>query len=182
MSVPKPWRAAAFAKKRMARPVGGAQAGGNCTFPRAGAAAGRSWVLWTQHACRRVEPLARRGLQDRLGWGSNAGTAPSKFRPPPQPSPCPGAGARTSTARHSEPRLHFTMQNALFLERPQFSQSAQRRLAAAWWTRTANGRRRRRWTTARRWCCPSARFAHLVPPPGRGGRPGRSSRWPADLG
>ena len=71
-SIPWPCRAPAFAEKRPARPVGGAAAGGICTFPLAGG---------------------------RLGWGSNAGTAPTKFRPPPQPSPCPGAGARTSVAR-----------------------------------------------------------------------------------
>ena len=106
-----------FTEKRMAaRQVVNAAACGKCPFPRAGAAAGRAWVLWTQHACRRVEPLARRGLQDRLGWGSNAGTAPAMSRPPPQPSPCPGAGARTSVARTLGVRRSFTMRNVLILE------------------------------------------------------------------
>ena len=115
-SGPCPYRRPLFAEKRMAARQGvNAAASGKCSFPRAGAAAGRAWVQWTQHACCRGEPLARRGLQDRRGWGSNAGTALAEFRPPPQPSPCPGAGARTSAARPLEPRSRFTMQNVLFL-------------------------------------------------------------------
>ena len=61
-----------FAEKRLVRHDSAAAARGNCSFPRAGG---------------------------RRGWGSNAGTAPARFRPPPQPSPCPGAGARTLVAR-----------------------------------------------------------------------------------
>ena len=37
---------------------------------RAGAAAGRAWVLWTLHACRWAKALAWRGLQDGMGRGS----------------------------------------------------------------------------------------------------------------
>ena len=115
MSIPQPWRATAFAEKRPERPVGGAEAGGICTFPRAGG---------------------------RLGWGSNAGTALAEFRPPRQPvlqtapsqrlgpaagvlgpqdpntsgrSPCPGEGAKSSAAGNSDAMRNFTMQNDLFL-------------------------------------------------------------------
>ena len=104
---------------------------GKCSFPRAGAAAGRAWVQWTQHTCRRVEPLARRGLQDRLGWGSNAGTALAKFRPPPQPSPCPGAGARSLVAGILGVRRSFTMWNVLFLMRASSPPSTQLRRFAS---------------------------------------------------
>ena len=62
-------------------------------LPRAGAAAGRVWVLWTQHACRWAKPLAWRGLQDGLGRGSKPGRRCACIRPPSQPSPCPGEGA-----------------------------------------------------------------------------------------
>ena len=39
--------------------------------PREGAAAGRAWILWTQHVCRWAKPLAWRGMQDGLGRGRN---------------------------------------------------------------------------------------------------------------
>ena len=88
-SRPGPWRGPLFAEKRMAaRQVVNAAASGKCSFPRAGG---------------------------RLGWGSNAGTAPARFRPPPQPSPCPGAGAITSVARTFGVRRIFTMRNDLFV-------------------------------------------------------------------
>ena len=116
MSIPSLCRRPLFTEKRMAaRQVVNAAACGKCPFPRAGAAAGRAWVQWTQHTCRRVEPLGRRGLQDRPGWGSIAGTAPARFRPPPQPSPCPGAGARSLVAGILGVRRSFTMWNVLFL-------------------------------------------------------------------
>ena len=143
MSIPQPLRAAAFAKKRMARPVGGAEAGGNCTFPRAG---GRARTCDSPEGCGvpgESEPHAG-GEVGWLGWGSNAGTALAEFRPPPLPvlqtapshrlgpaagvlgpqdpstsgrSPCPGEGAKSSAARNSDAMRHFTIRNDLFLMR-----------------------------------------------------------------
>ena len=76
--------------------------------PRAGAAAGHAWVLWTQHACRWAKPLAWRGLQDGLGRGSKLGRRCACIRPPSQPSPCPGEGAIPACLRPANwPRHSF---------------------------------------------------------------------------
>ena len=70
--------------------------------PLAGAAAGRVWVFWTQHACRWAKPLAWRGLPDGLGRGSKPGRRCACIRPPSQPSPCPGEGANPTCLRPAD--------------------------------------------------------------------------------
>ena len=141
MSITVQWRRPAFAEIQMVRQADQSQASGNCSFPRA---VGRARTCASPEGWGvpgKSEPHAG-GEVDRLGWGSNAGTAPAWFRPPPQPvlqtapsqrlgptagvlgpqdpstsgrSPCPGTGGRTSAARTSDAGLRCALRKILLL-------------------------------------------------------------------